>query len=222
MSTVAAASGPRWRGDERGAPSSGRSSGVSPGSTTTVAVVVDVVVGEGGEADDHGVAGAPLDVLLDEVDEQVGEALVLDSVLVTRSAPWPTTTTARSTASSARASRTWSEHRPAAQQVQRLGPAASASACPRRRRGRRPRGGDRSWDGCTTSGGPATASCGRPHVRRRARGEESNLRLADPKSAVLPLDDPRRPASTVAADGGRGRLACTVAPPLACPASWDR
>ena len=43
------------------------------GEHEDVAVVgVELVVGEGGEADADGVAGAPLDVLLDEVEEQVG------------------------------------------------------------------------------------------------------------------------------------------------------
>ena len=40
-------------------------------------VVVHVVVVERGDPDDHGVARAPLDPLLDEGDVQVGEALVL-------------------------------------------------------------------------------------------------------------------------------------------------
>ena len=40
--------------------------------------VVEVVVGEGGEADHHRVARAPLDPLLDEVDVQARRAVGLD------------------------------------------------------------------------------------------------------------------------------------------------
>ena len=75
------------------------------GEDEDVAVVVVVVVGEAGEADADGVAGAPLDVLLDEL-ERAGRGASSCSFLVTRSAPWPTTTTARSTRSRARASST--------------------------------------------------------------------------------------------------------------------
>ena len=82
-------------------------------------VVVAVVVGEGGEGDRDGVAGAPLDVLLDELEREVGGACS-DSFLVTRSAPWPTTTTARSSGEPAEAVEDVEHHRPAAQQVQRL------------------------------------------------------------------------------------------------------
>ena len=54
----------------------------------------------------HGVAGPPRHPLLDEVDAQtVGRCSA--TALVTRSPPWPTTTTARSMGSSARACRTW-------------------------------------------------------------------------------------------------------------------
>ena len=44
------------------------------------APVVDVVVGEDGQGDRHRVSGAPLDVLLDELDEQAGRALLVEGL----------------------------------------------------------------------------------------------------------------------------------------------
>ena len=101
---------------------SGRSSGVSPGSTTTVDVVVEVVVGQRGQADDHGVAGAALDVLLDEGD--VAEPGPAPGRLAwspaRRRGRRPRRCARRR--SSASGVEHVQHHRPTADQVQRLGP----------------------------------------------------------------------------------------------------
>ena len=81
--------------------------------------VVGIVVGQGGETHADRVAGAALHRLLDEVDGLAGQRSL--DFFVTRSAAWPTTTTVRLTLHVAQRIEHVEQHRPAAQQVERLG-----------------------------------------------------------------------------------------------------
>ena len=194
----------RWRRAWPPAASSvsGRSSGVSPGRTTTV---------ESSSRSSPGIAVMPT-IAASPVPRwtvcstnvtlaQAGACSC--TFLVTRSAPWPTTTTVRSTCDQFERVDDVHHHRPGRRSCAAAWAAPSASASPRRRRGRSRK---RS---CATfyRTGRAIVACTGERPAAPGRGLEPLY--AAPKPAVLPLNDPGRngPEATAAVAAGLRHVA---------------
>ena len=153
----------------------GRSSGVSPGSTSTSPSSSDRSSGKAVRPTRDGVAGAPLHALLDEVEQQVGR-LVLELLgdplgAVAHDDHDP------ATAQLGERVEDVEQHRPAAQQVERLGPGGAHA-------------------GALAGGEDTTADRGRAVMRpvlsaTALGGEGSNLH-SQFQRRVLPLDDPAK------------------------------
>ena len=89
-------------------------------------------------------------------------------------------------------------HRPAADQVQRLGPVASASACPRRRRGRsRRRSSARSTASADVGSG----------MRRHRSGERNRTPIHGTKIRCPTIERPRNGRQLTVRCDGRHRIA---------------
>ena len=179
------------------------------------AVVVDVVVGEGGEADAHGVARAPLHALLDEVDVQVTEALLLHLL----GHPLGAVADHDHGAVDGQVGEGVEHvehHRPAAEQVEGLGP---LRAHPRALAG----GEDDGRDRTTAHGKVVPERAGSNRIMRTAHlpwpssGGRNRTSVRRSKVCCPAVGRPPKAGIHGSGGGGRGRLACTVGPTASLP-----